>query len=70
MKGSYMYRIFIVEDDDVIAGEIARRLENWGFKVFICDDFRNVLSQFIACDPQLVTDITGAVKYAACPRCL
>lgn len=54
MKGSYMYRIFIVEDDDVIAGEIARRLENWGFKVFICDDFRNVLSQFIACDPQLV----------------
>ncbi len=28
-----MYRIFIIEDDDVIAGAIADNLNNWGFAV-------------------------------------
>ncbi|HIU26678.1 MAG TPA: response regulator transcription factor [Candidatus Copromorpha excrementigallinarum] len=49
-----MYRIFIVEDDEVIGKEIARRLESWGFEARLCDDFRDVVAQFIAWDPQLV----------------
>ena len=49
-----MYRIFIVEDDDIIAGSIGRLLESWGFQPFICEDFRNVLAEFEACDPHMV----------------
>lgn len=49
-----MYRIFIVEDDDVIAGKISEGLQHWGFEAFICQDLRQVTRELIACDPQLV----------------
>lgn len=49
-----MYRIFIVEDDDVIAGAIANKLVSWGFEARICEDLRNVETEFVAYDPQLV----------------
>lgn len=49
-----MYRIFIVEDDDVIAGTIADKLVSWGFEARICEDLRNVETEFVAYDPQLV----------------
>lgn len=49
-----MYRIFIVEDDDVIAGAIADKLVSWGFEARICEDLRNVETEFVAYDPQLV----------------
>ena len=49
-----MYRIFIVEDDDVIAGVIAANLKNWGFEAGICEDFRNVTAEFAAYEPHLV----------------
>lgn len=49
-----MYRIFIVEDDDVIAEAIADKLRNWGFEAGICGDLRNVMAEFTAFCPQLV----------------
>lgn len=49
-----MYRIFIVEDDDVIAGAIADKLVSWGFEARICEDLRNVETEFVTYDPQLV----------------
>lgn len=49
-----MYRIFIVEDDDVIAGAIADKLRSWGFEAGICGDLRNVMAEFTAFCPQLV----------------
>ena len=49
-----MYRIFIVEDDAVIAGEIARHIESWGYEARCARDFRNVLAEFAAFDPHLV----------------
>lgn len=49
-----MYRIFIIEDDDIIAGVIADNLKNWGFESKICEDFRNVTAEFTAYDPHLV----------------
>lgn len=49
-----MYRVFIVEDDDVIATAIANALINWGFDPHICDNFRNVTEEFIKADPHLV----------------
>ena len=48
-----MYRIFLVEDDEVIAGAIADELTRWGFEPYICNDFQNVTEEFLACDPHL-----------------
>ena len=49
-----MYRIFIVEDDGVIAGVIRRHLESWGYTVRCAERFDDVLSEFAAFDPHLV----------------
>lgn len=49
-----MYRILIVEDDDVIASLVRTRLEAWGFEASVVTDFRNVMASFISYDPQLV----------------
>lgn len=48
-----MYRIFLVEDDEVIAGAIADGLTRWGFEPYICNDFQNVTEEFLSCDPHL-----------------
>lgn len=49
-----MYRIFIVEDDGVIAGAVRRHLESWGYQVACAQRFDAVLEEFAAFDPQLV----------------
>lgn len=49
-----MHKIFIVEDDSVIAQEMSRRIEAWGFGVSCVRNFENVLSEFAQYDPQLV----------------
>ena len=48
------YRIFIVEDDAVIAGAVSRHLESWGFVTKTVQDFQAVASECAAFDPQLV----------------
>ena len=49
-----MYKIFIVEDDSVIAGAVARHMESWGCQVHCVENFQKVLAEFVAFDPQLV----------------
>ena len=49
-----MHRIFIVEDDAVIADVVERHLSGWGYQVRQCRDFEHVLEAFAAFDPQLV----------------
>ena len=49
-----MYKIFIVEDDSVIAGAVARHMESWGCQVHCVENFQKVLVEFVAFDPQLV----------------
>ncbi len=54
-----MYKILIVEDDDVIARVILEYLGRWGYEVRCVEDFNNVLEEFIRFEPQLVLmDIT------------
>lgn len=48
------YKILVVEDDVVIASEMKRHLEKWGYEVQCVEDFGNVLAQFAAFSPQLV----------------
>ena len=47
-------KIFIVEDDGVIASAVAGQLRAWGYETRCAGDLRNVLGEFAAFDPQLV----------------
>ena len=49
-----LYKLFIVEDDEVIAQAIARHVETWGCLARCCRDFSRVLEEFAEYDPQLV----------------
>ena len=42
------YRIFIVEDDETIANLLKKHLSSWGYKVFLAEDFSNVLNMVMA----------------------
>ncbi|MBD5482697.1 MAG: response regulator transcription factor [Lachnospiraceae bacterium] len=49
-----MYRILIVEDDEGIAQGVEKQISGWGFEVRCVVNFRNVLEEFSAFDPQMV----------------
>lgn len=54
-----MYKIFIVEDDEIIARGIKEHLNAWDYDVHCVEDFSNVMTEFVKFDPQLVLmDIT------------
>ena len=71
-----MYRIFIVEDDMTIAGVLAEHLGRWDYEAACAKDFRRILEEFVAFDPQLVlldivlpflTGFTGARRSGRFP---
>ncbi len=49
-----MYRILIIEDDPVIAGEVAARMSFWEMEARRVENFRDVMSEFAAYNPHLV----------------
>ena len=49
-----MYRIFIIEDDEIIARTIKRHLEGWNYMVGCASDFSNIMAEFTRFSPQLV----------------
>lgn len=49
-----MYRILIVEDDDIIARTVKKHLESWDYEVCCVEDFSNVIHDFADFEPQLV----------------
>lgn len=49
-----MYRIYIIEDDSIIAGAIKKGLEAWAFEVRCAEDFSNIMSEFSSFAPHLV----------------
>lgn len=49
-----MYRLFLVEDDLGIAEAIETLGGNWGLEVRCVKNFRNVIAEFAAFDPQIV----------------
>ena len=53
-KGLPMYRIFIVEDDEIIANLLKKNLCSWGYDVSCAEDFSNIIQEFARRDPQLV----------------
>ena len=53
-EASGLYRIFIAEDDGVIAGAVARHLESWGYQVACAKKFDAIMAEFLDFGPQLV----------------
>lgn len=49
-----MYKVLIVEDDLIIARQIKKQIDSWGYDSKIISDFRNVLSEFAEYAPSLV----------------
>ncbi|WP_296559189.1 response regulator transcription factor [uncultured Acetobacterium sp.] len=49
-----MYKILIIEDDQIIAKALKNHLEKWALKTQMVTDFHHILDQFVAYDPQLI----------------
>ena len=41
-----MYRILIVEDDEIIARSLKKHLESWDYDVVCVEDFSDVMKEF------------------------
>ncbi|MDU7531789.1 MAG: response regulator transcription factor [Peptoniphilus harei] len=48
------WKIFLVEDDKVIAEEIERHLNFWNYEIKIAEDFQNIFDDFKSFHPDLV----------------
>ena len=54
-----MHRIFIVEDDKMIAESVQKHLQQWGYEVVVATDFSNILGEVTKAGPDLILlDIT------------
>lgn len=49
-----MYKILLVEDDEIISSELKKQLEKWGYEVSMITDFMDVMGIFNKEQPQLV----------------
>lgn len=49
-----MYKIFLVEDDDAIAGAVASHIASWGWQVRRAEDYTDVVGEFVRFAPHLV----------------
>ena len=49
-----MYRVFIVEDDEIIANEVAKSLVSWGFEAIVARAFDRIDEAFAASGAQLI----------------
>ena len=53
------YRIFVVEDDQVIAAQIVSSLKRWGYDAVMAEDLSDILPQYKSFDPHLtVMDVS------------
>ncbi|MGN0658514.1 MAG: response regulator transcription factor [Emergencia sp.] len=49
-----MHKIYVVEDDMIIASAVRQHIENWGCQVKCAEDFRNIMAEFEDFEPDLV----------------
>ncbi len=49
-----MYGIMLVEDDEALCSQLTEGLAKWNFRVFVAEDFENILEEYIRNSPQLV----------------
>ena len=58
-----MYKILIVEDDEVIAKTLKVHLEKWGYQARCAEDFKQVAKEFKEYAPHLVLMDIGLPFY-------
>ncbi len=56
-------KIFIVEDDPVIASAVAEHIASWGCETRVAQNFQNIVQEFVDFDPQLVLLDVGLPFY-------
>lgn len=49
-----MRKVLIVEDDEIIASQVAKFLETWQMKGILIEDFEKVMEKFEECNPDVV----------------
>lgn len=49
-----MHRIFIIEDDSVIANAVKQNIESWNYEARCAKDFKNIMAEFDDFEPDLV----------------
>lgn len=49
-----MYKIYIVEDDEIIARTIKKHLEGWDYEVRCTENFSEIMKEFTGFEPHLV----------------
>ena len=49
-----LYKIFVVEDDEVIASTVKKHLEGWDYQVRCASNFKDILHEFAEFEPHLV----------------
>lgn len=49
-----MYKILLIEDDEIISKSIMQHLENWDFEVITARDFKNITNEFTECNAHIV----------------
>ena len=49
-----MYKILLVEDDEIIASSVCEYLKTWGYETEYVRDFEHVMELFLQFSPQLV----------------
>ncbi len=54
MTTKEQYRIYLVEDDGMLAEEISKLLMKWDYDVRIAEMFDNILEEFLAIQPHVV----------------
>lgn len=54
MLSKEAYKIYVVEDDAMLADEIGRLLMKWGYEVWVAERFDNILEEFLTIKPQVV----------------
>lgn len=57
------YTIYVVEDDKVIAEQMQKYLEKWGYNVVCASDFQNIMTEFARVKPELVLMDVGLPFY-------
>jgi DNA-binding response OmpR family regulator len=65
------FKVFLVEDDQVVRGLVREALERWGFSVTAPDDFRTVMQEFAEAAPHLAildVDLPAYDGYEWCAR--
>lgn len=61
--GDFMFKIFVVDDSQIISEKLKNELEKWGFGVILVDDFERVFDTFKDEKPDLVVMDIGLPFY-------